>query len=386
MFKQQFKGSIAGLFEGVVRRTDGSIKETIPLQENLILNNGLMFLNGKNFVDHKGLNVTPTSSFGFGDALLLGTGSATPTATDIDLTTPWTTAPVLNAGINHTVENPTAEHPNHVVATNKSFFRVTNNTQAGVNLTELGLSAYTPQGNNRILFTHALIKDTSNSPTAITLLPGELLELNYYIKFYFDIRQQKQEVAVTTVADGQETTEAYTLLTGLWNTTNNYQTIWKRIMPDNWRGLLAYAPKTALDTDTAAWAVTTSNYAKYSETMLTKLTTAGNDYIAENPTSDEAAWVKANYNPHNLVAKPTNDLTTSTPISTVIKLSPYWGVHANGIRTILFYTPTASGYFAGPVTMYAHFFRKSDGAALMKTGTQVLEFTVEFLINRWDGN
>ena len=36
MLKHSITGGVKGEFEGVVRRADGSIKETIPLQENLI--------------------------------------------------------------------------------------------------------------------------------------------------------------------------------------------------------------------------------------------------------------------------------------------------------------------------------------------------------------
>lgn len=381
MLKHSITGGVKGEFEGVVRRADGSIKETIPLQENLITKNGMLALNNKAYFTKSSAKMTGYVDFGY--YLALGTGSGTVAENDIDLFAVWG-APRMQVGITDTVENPNSEHPNHVVSIRRAFFRITNGDTNGVNLTELGFASTTDA--NYALFTHALIKDVSNAPTAITLLPGEILELNYYIKFYWDIRQTKQDVEVTTIQDGNETKESYTVLFGIYNTPNP-QLAWQGSHIGGIKYIRALAPKEALDTNTDAWSMETVTYPKYANFLANKAVSLQRGGDADYPEYNDANWKKNNYPSSYHLNIYNNDPDTLTKQTTQISLSPYFGVANNGIRVLAIGMPTPNGYNSNSTaTVYVAFFRKSDGAALMKTATQILSFTLDFFVTRWDGN
>lgn len=381
MLKHSITGGVKGEFEGVVRRADGSIKETIPLQENLITKNGMLALNNKAYFTKSSAKMTDYVDFGY--YLALGTGSGTVAENDIDLFAVWG-APRIQAGITDTVENPNSEHPNHVVSIRKAFFRITNGDTNGVNLTELGFASTTDA--NYALFTHALIKDVNNAPTAITLLPGEILELNYYIKFYWDIRQTKQDVEVTTIQDGNETKESYTVLFGIYNTPTP-QLAWQGSHIGGIKYIRALTPKEALDTNTDAWSMETVTYPQYANFLANKAVSLQRGGDADYPEYNDANWKKNNYPSSYHLNIYSNDPDTLTKQTTQISLSPYFGVANNGIRVLAIGMPTPNGYNSNSTaTVYVAFFRKSDGAALMKTATQILSFTLDFFVTRWDGN
>lgn len=381
MLKHSITGGVKGEFEGVVRRADGSIKETIPLQENLITKNGMLVLNRKAYYTKSSAKITEAVNFGY--YLALGTGSGTVAEDDIDLFTVWG-APRSRAYIGDTVENPTPEHPNHVVSTRRAFFRITNGDTNGVNLTELGFASTSAA--DYALFTHALIKDVNNAPTAITLLPGEILELNYYIKFYWDIRQTKQDVEVTTIQDGNETKEAYTVLAGIYQMSNP-QLAWYGSHVGDIRYIHAFTPKEALDTNIDAWSMETVTYPKYADFLASKVVAPRYGDSADRPETNEAEWKNNNYPAGAHLNIPNNDPDTLTKQTTQISLSPYFGVADNGIRALAIGMPVPSGYTSNATAIVCvAFFRKSDGAALMKTATQILSFALDFFVTRWDGN
>lgn len=381
MLKHSITGGVKGEFEGVVRRADGSIKETIPLQENLITKNGMLALNRKAYYTKSSAKRTGAVNLGY--YLALGTGSGTVAENDIDLFAVWG-APRSQVYIGDTVENPNSEHPNHVVSTRRAFFRITNGDTNGVNLTELGFVSTSDA--NYALFTHALIKDVNNAPTAITLLPGEILELNYYIKFYWDIRQTKQDVEVTTIQDGNETKEAYTVLAGIYQMSSP-QLAWYGSHVGDIQYIRAFTPKEALDTNTDAWSMETVTYPKYADFLTSKVAAPSYGDSADRPETNEAEWKKNNYPAGSHLNIPNNDPDTLTKQTTQISLSPYFGVADNGIRVLAIGMPVPSGYYSNSTAIvYVAFFRKSDGAALMKTATQILSFTLDFFVTRWDGN
>ena len=131
----------------------------------------------------------------------------------------------------------------------------------------------------------------------------------------------------------------------------------------------------------------TVTYPKYASFLANKAVSLQRGGDADYPEYNDANWKKNNYPSSYHLNIYSNDPDTLTKQTTQISLSPYFGVANNGIRVLAIGMPTPNGYNSNSTaTVYVAFFRKSDGAALMKTATQILSFTLDFFVTRWDGN
>lgn len=247
--------SIAGRFNGTVYRKDGSVKQVIPEQCNIVTDFGMRCF-GDNFSSLLLNNVLGNpdalsigsgsigngtfSVFKFG--LVVGDGVASPAVTDKNLNN---TALVCisrdNSGNNRTWSNnesdyelPNSEHPNYVKCSTSCVFEFSPEVSA-YNLTELGLAFI----NNSItnvstyilnfekyykdssfksslsdsaklnylyaLLTHANFKDNQGNNMTVSLEPGDKLDVTYTLDFYVDIRPVKGDITVRRINSSKQT-------------------------------------------------------------------------------------------------------------------------------------------------------------------------------------
>jgi hypothetical protein len=135
----------------------GSRHEPVPTFRNLITNGGL---------DRMGNNT---------DYLYycqIGSGGATPVNADTSLAN-WLASFLTFAS---TLKNP-PEPPYYASITKDFQFPV---GAAAGNISEIGIG-WTDKGN---LFSRALVKDSAGNPTTITVLPDEILQVTYQLRFY----------------------------------------------------------------------------------------------------------------------------------------------------------------------------------------------------------
>lgn len=157
--------SIAGRFKLQVRRPDGSVKELLDWQDNLITNLGMDSLGGNT---------------AFGPFLQVGSGTSPPAVTDT----------TLGSKVAHASTSPSVsmQYPRAICTYTANFGT---GAAAGI-LTELGLSSNTTGD----LRTRAQFVDSGGAPTSVTVLPDEQLIVTYVITQTFSVAD-----AVSTVTD-----------------------------------------------------------------------------------------------------------------------------------------------------------------------------------------
>lgn len=246
--------SIAGRFNGTVYHKDGSVKQVIPEQCNLITDFGMRCF-GNNFASlllNNVLGNPDALSIGSGSiggafsdwkfGLIVGDGVASPAVTDKNLnstslvclakTTNSTTRTWSNDTSDY--ELPNNEHPNHMRCSTSCIFEFSPELNA-YNLTELGL-AFINNSNTNVstyqvdfekyykdssfksslsdsakldylyaLLTHANFKDNQNNNMTVSLEPGDKLDVTYTLDFYIDVRPVKGDIVVRRIDSNKQT-------------------------------------------------------------------------------------------------------------------------------------------------------------------------------------
>lgn len=153
---------VAGEFRLRTFRPDGKVHKDTGFFRNLITNQGLNQVHGGTF------NVNSCS---------VGTGSTTPTVSDTHLANRVATTIAVESVIQGEVGSPG----------DPDFYRYIERTyrfdtgDAAGNLTEVGLTNSTaPQP----VYCRALILDGFGSPTTLTVLPDEVLDVTYRLRIY----------------------------------------------------------------------------------------------------------------------------------------------------------------------------------------------------------
>lgn len=390
-------GGIAGSFAINVRRADGSIRTALPMQSNLITDNGLAFMNGKYaaMASNTGKapagygNSKPNSSYLTSDARV-GTGQGTPQNGDTTMFAVWETNPSVQHQ-NTVVVPPNDTHPNHAKITTTMLYTFTNTGDSGQNVTEVGLIA--PTGGNArdyYLLTHAMIKDTGGLPTSITVLQGELLELVYELSFYVDIRQQKGTLTLTTQgSDGGETETQYDFIAGLANVTGT-SNVWGGVTVanfiPNWR---CYKPIAADGSDTTydfgKWRMDKDNYAAFPNLFGKYGETINSSTSSSSWYRDKDRWIKDRYPQYQIFYELSiNDSDLSAKDTNTTHLSPYFGNDPAGIRAMRGSLGTLSSYNAGLADIYFVLAAQGTGATIPKNDTQILSFTLQSLVTRYE--
>lgn len=198
---------VAGEFSVRVLHADGTEKVALPTQPNLVTDNGLrlLSLNPKTTVKN-----SADSNDDILTELAIGVGSGTPANTDTAFfqLLKYSDERSVQSAI---LEQPTKARPHFVkISQTKQFIFKNINNQ---NITELGLVykySNSTTDPNYTLYTHALLKNQQGTPTAVTVLNGEVLEITYTFNTYYDIRQQSGEFTLKTLANDGSTEKSET--------------------------------------------------------------------------------------------------------------------------------------------------------------------------------
>lgn len=169
-----------GYFNCVVKNSDGTIKKDYGWQHNLITQKGL---NGQCDL------VGGWSFYSNMPKIVIGTGSGTPSVADTQLferLTSYNEAPdnyTYAPDTSYKLPNDLKIKLDHLYPNGYNYGgRKWKNTFSNINnknLTEIGIAHPT----NYTLYTHAMITDETGTPSAITILQGEILEVEYWVWF-----------------------------------------------------------------------------------------------------------------------------------------------------------------------------------------------------------
>lgn len=396
--KHQVNTGISGEFSIRVLRADGSVKLELPMQKNLLTDNGLKYwlnvsnINGGTMVNNNGETSNRYADNCF-SMCLLGTGSVLPQYSNNKLTS-------LYCGQNnkkdHTVlspEYPTESlHPNYVKLSQRCTFQY--NDIDNQNITELGLAiapnvnVYTTTSSNiedvrkntvrhsYQLLTHALIRDTSGTPIAVTVLKDEILEVTYQINLYVDIRRQTGEFTLDIEKLGNTTTETFEYILQPYKCRSNdiEHPLWI-----NQHNLTSWGAKDGANESFSfdSPAVTGMTYESVSSMDDVVVTRAkyenysSSDYIS--PTSTlHMTW-------QNLEASFETKQRRFKLITGI-----YSHVFDNGIREYRFIV-TGNYYTSTEVFRNLVVVRnKKDGTGIPKTDKQKWELEIGFKVDRWE--
>ncbi len=163
-----------GFYRLQVRRPDGSVREETPWFQNLITDNGLDLIG-----------VSPAGTFGikyFCPGCFVGSGNTAPAYTDSTLVTQVASK---SDGASNSPFNPVTFVD--VAGSDPAYFksvgywRFSTGAAAGI-LAEVGVG----YGSSN-LFSRALILDGGGSPTTVTVLADEVLDVYYELRSYIDL-------------------------------------------------------------------------------------------------------------------------------------------------------------------------------------------------------
>ena len=382
---------IAGEFQCIVRRADGSVRVDTGMQKNLILDNGLKF-----YLSQKMTNDDAEEEDYIGtmfSGLVVGSGNRAPTNTDVK----------LQSFIAHTstqrdtewgkTEPTKDQHPNFVKVWKRTKFIFDNISNQ--NISELGLvtnywdkyySDRTPQVQKRyLLTTRALIKGNDGRPLTITVLEGEVLEVIYQINMYVDIRRQTGEFKLTTYPTGQNpetgvgTESQFEYFLQPHNIAEGQHIDYRLSLHDSYYNMVySYGVKETDDGLTAAYDLTQAGYQfNHTNTDLTEFNELHSGY--KTTGHNDSNKYSESYQTAELVS--TNVLTGKHTAK--YKTGIYSHVHANGIRGITFHLGHTS--LTPLVTGIVIFKNKANGQGIKKTDRQIWEFLASWTIKRWGG-
>ena len=382
---------IAGEFQVIVRRADGSVRVDTGMQKNLILDNGLNFyLTQKMTNDNAEVEDHAGTMF---SGLVIGSGNQEPTNTEVK----------LQSFIAHTstqrdtewgkTEPTKDQHPNFVKVWKRTKFIFDNIRNQ--NISELGLVTkywdkwYAPpvsaQQKRYLLTTRALIKGNDGRPLTITVLEGEVLEVIYQINMYVDIRRQTGKFKLTTYPTGQNpetgvgTESQFEYFLQPHNIAQGQYIDNRLSLNDGYYNRVhTYGVKETDNELTADYDLTQAGYqfdhknSDWTEFNKLKSTDKETGYNTGNKYQD-------NYHTAELVS--TDILTGKQTVK--YKTGIYSHVHANGIRGLWYhlghvqYTPLVIGIVI--------FKNKANGQGIKKTNRQIWEFLASWTIKRWEG-
>jgi hypothetical protein len=182
----RYKMKMTDAYTGRVRETEWF--------DNLVTNNGL---------DHFGNGWSP---YGY---CVVGTGTTTPAVTQSTLTTLLASTSTL---LSQTATAPVASAYLGIVTT---VYQFPIGTATG-NLSEIGVGHTTTS-----LFSRALITDGSGTPTTITVLSSEALDVTYEFQYVVPQTDVTGSVTINTIAYAW-TCRAAQALTNSWCPTNSF--------------------------------------------------------------------------------------------------------------------------------------------------------------------
>lgn len=372
-----------GRFNVVVRNADGSVKQDYGWQDNLITDEGMNLLSYVTQTTNKGTQREPHGSSIFGQ-LAVGSGTIEPSVTDKALT--QLEAFSIRADNQNIVQEIFSDTRPNILKetyTAKYIFNNINNK----NITELGLvwvNNATLTRADYCLYTHALIRDKQNAISSITVLQGEILEVNYAMDCYYDYSPKKTEIHIPVEENGGVTDKVYDVVvqpiafnesyTGRGVTLSNYNNQFE-----------FYGVNTSVDGDlnTPYDFTRIPVFSKNSINTQDAYNREFNKLVAQNPAymgsySVSGAW---DYS----IAYAPRVYNYKQGINTCnITFSPYGANFKDGIRCIRF---PISTYTNGTVkfVLQCFFAEKGSSRGIMKTNKQTISFTIQCNISRYEG-
>lgn len=383
---------IAGEFQVIVRRADGSVRIDTGMQKNLILDNGLKFyLSQKMTNDNGEEEEDPYGSMFSG--LVVGSGNQKPTNTEVK----------LQSFVAHTltqrdtewgkIEPTEDQHPNFVKVWKRTKFIFDNIRNQ--NISELGLvtkywdKQYTdrePRYQKRyLLTTRALIKGNDGRPLTITVLEGEVLEIIYQINMYVDIRRQTGEFKLTTYPTGQNpetgvgTESQFEYFLQPISIPHGQYINNNLLLHDGYYNhVRTYGVKETDDKLNAGYDLTQAGY--QFDHKNTDWTEFNKLKPADKQTGSNISYkYEESYQTAELVS--TDVLTGKQTVK--YKTGIYSHVHANGIRGLQYHLGRSANT---PLVFGVVIFKnKANGQGIKKTNRQIWEFLASWTIKRWEG-
>lgn len=221
MMKIEHNVGVGGQYRAVIRRADGSIKFDSGEQNNLIVENFFRALATGNISASGGVTL-PVNLLG--SFALVGDGTNPPAKTDTTLQS--VVAGAHASGNSRTTGTDDVDAPSgykRMWMRNVYIFEGISNK----NISEVGLGQWS--GNNLSghgVYTRALIKDINGSPTTITVLAGEVLEVQYQLNMFIEITHKTGEFTLRNVVGAQETTDIFEYrLVPLYNYVNDFSVL-----------------------------------------------------------------------------------------------------------------------------------------------------------------
>lgn len=384
---------IAGEFQVIVRRADGSVRIDTGMQKNLILDNGLKYylsqkLTNDNAEEEEGEHGTMLSG------LVVGSGNQEPSNTEVKLQNfiaHTSTQRDTEWGKTEPTED---QHPNFVKVWKRTKFIFDNIHNK--NITELGLvTKYWGKYNNQLskyekrylLTTRALIKGNDGRPLTITVLEGEVLEVIYQINMYVDIRRQTGEFKLTTYPTGQNpetgigTESQFEYFLQPHNISHGQYIDHRLFLHDSYYNTVgSYGVKETDDELTADYDLTQAGYQ-----FDHKNTNWGefNKLLSGSKMSGYNNSSGSKYlDSYQTVEHVSTDVLTGKQTAKY-ETGIYSHVHANGIRGMNFYLGHSN--YMSLITGIVIFKNKANGQGIKKTNRQIWEFLASWTIKRWEG-
>ena len=377
---------IAGEFQVIVRRADGSVRIDTGIQKNLILDNGLKFYLAQKMTNDNAEEEAHIGNMFSG--LVVGSGNQQPTNTEVKLQSfvaHTSTQRDIEAGKTEPTKD---QHPNFVKVWKRTKFIF--DGIKNQNISELGLVAnywdkwYGAPVNvskkRYILTTRALIKGNDGRPLTITVLEGEVLEVIYQINMYVDIRRQTGEFKLTTYLTGQNPETDV-------GTESRFEYF---LQPHN------ISQGDHIDQVLSLYNLVDSFGVKETDGELTAgydLTQAGYQFDYKNTNWTEFDKLKStNKYTNQSSSKYADSYHTLEHVSTDVltgkqtvkyKTGIYSHIHDNGIRGMVF--RLGHPHYGTLVTGMVIFKNKANGQGIKKTNRQVWEFLTSWTIKRWEG-
>lgn len=383
---------IAGEFQVIVRRADGSVRVDTGTQKNLILDNGLKFYLSQKMMNDDAVETAESYGSMF-SGLVVGSGNQAPTNTEVK----------LQNFIAHTSKQrdtewgktePTKDqHPNFVKVWKRTKFIF--DDIRNQNISELGLvTKYwdeyypnrTPQVQTRyLLATRALIKGNDGHPLTITVLDGEVLEVIYQINMYVDIRRQTGEFKLTTYPAGQNpetgvgTESQFEYFLQPHNISEGSHIDIRLFLHDGFFNRVhSYGVKETDGELNAAYDLTQAGY-KFDHTNRD-----WTEFDKLKSTDKETGHnTREKYSESYQIAELVSTDVQTGKQTAKYKTGIYSHVHDNGIRGLWYHL--GHSHIKHLVTGIVIFKNKANGQGIKKTNRQVWEFLVSWTIKRWEG-
>lgn len=372
-----------GRFNVVVRNADGSVKQDYGWQDNLITDEGMNLLSYVTQTTNKGTQRQPHSSSIFGQ-LAVGSGTVEPSITDKALTQleafsireeNWT--------ITHEMFSDTRPNILKETYSAKYIFNSINNK----NITELGLvwvNDATLTRADYCLYTHALIRDKQNAISSITVLQGEILEVNYAMDCYYDYSPKKTEIHIPVEENGVVTDKVYDVMIQPISFNESYAGRGISLLSLG-ININFYGVNAAVDGDLNA----PYDFTRIPVFSKNKINTQDaynrefNKLVAQNSASIGQYPVSGTWDYSISYAPRVYDYKQGVNTCT-ITFSPYGANFKDGIRCIMFPISPNNSY-AAKFWLQCFFAEKGSSRGIMKTNKQTISFTIQCNISRYEG-